>query len=284
MSYLQDGLGRSVEDLRALLIKWKQVIDKKLEELIREHYEEQIIGTAKYIVENGKRLRGSLAILVSTALGGSAEDAMPAALALELVHAASLSLDDIIDKDTVRRGRSSSWVVYGVGDTVMVSNLLIPHAISLVKVYGWKAMDKVVEVWWEISKGEVWDVHGPPKAESPYEAYERIIEAKTASLFALSAFLGALAAGNDEASEVAWKYGFILGKAYQIADDLLDYAEDNSFSAKLFLNWIKEKGERAVLETLRKLVQEAEELGRKLGEPLDKFPREGVSMLLGRKI
>ncbi|UXD22104.1 hypothetical protein IPA_01670 [Ignicoccus pacificus DSM 13166] len=277
-------MGSSLDNLKDIIAKWKKEIDKRLEELIKNCYEEQVIGTAKYIVENGKRLRGSLAILVSEALGGRAEDAMPAALALELVHAASLSLDDIIDQDLTRRGRPSSWVVHGVGDTVMVSNLLIPHAISLVRVYGFRAVNKVIEVWWEISKGEVWDVHGPPKEEEPLKAYERIIEAKTASLFALASYLGALAAGEEERLEDAWRYGFILGKAYQIADDLMDYSEDNSFSAKLFRRWIESVGKAGVIKRLKELVKEAEELGKLLGEPLDSFPREGVAMLLGSPI
>ncbi len=277
-------MGSSVDDLKTLLKKWKEQIDKKLDEIINKCYEEQVIGTAKYIVENGKRLRGTLAILVATTLGGDPEDAMPAAIALELVHAASLSLDDIIDQDVVRRGRSSSWVVHGIGDTVMVSNLLVPHAISLVKIYGFRAMKKVIDVWWEISRGEVWDVHGPPDIKDPMKAYEKIIEAKTASLFALASFLGALAAGRDEMVSKAWRYGFVLGKAYQIADDLVDYKEDNSFSAQLFSKWIKSVGEKAVFSKLKELVEEAEKLGKELGSPLDKFPREGVSMLLGRPI
>jgi len=64
----------------------------------------------------------------------------------------------------------------------------------------------------------------------------------------------------------------------------MDYKEDKSFSARLFVKWVKEKGEKVVIETLKKLIREAEELGKQLGEPLDKFPREGVSMLLGTRI
>jgi geranylgeranyl pyrophosphate synthase len=163
----------------------------------------------------------------------------------------------------------------------MVSNLLIPHAISLVKIYGFKAVNKVIEVWWEISKGEIWDIHGPPSIDDPFKAYERIIEAKTASLFALASYLGALAAGNEEVLEDAWNYGFILGKAYQIADDLIDYSTDNTFSSKLFNRWITNVGREGVIGGLKKLILEAEKVGKRLGSPLDKFPKEGVSMLLG---
>ncbi|NPA85648.1 MAG: polyprenyl synthetase family protein [Crenarchaeota archaeon] len=271
------------EDIRRAVERWRRVIDKELEELIRNSYEERVADVAKYIVDGGKRLRGSLALLVSEALGGNPWDTLPAALALELVHAASLSIDDIIDEDLERRGKPSSWVAKGLGNTVMVSNLLIPHAISLVKRYGRLAIDKVVEVWWVISKGEIWDVHGVP-GKRGYEAYEAIIEAKTASLFALSAYLGALAAGRDQLLREAWRYGFLLGKAYQIADDLKDVETDKSFSAKLFREWMSEVGRDGIIKKLRELIAESERLGEKLSPLLASFPRKGVSLLLGVEV
>ncbi len=271
------------EDLRQAVEKWKKVIDAELKKLIESNYEERVADVAKYIVDGGKRLRGALAILVAEALGGDPWDALPAALALELVHAASLSIDDIIDQDTERRGKPSSWLAKGISNTVMVSNLLIPHAISLVKRYGRKAIDKVVEVWWTISRGEIWDVHGHPSKEG-LEAYEAIIEAKTASLFALSSYLGALAAGRDDALEDAWAYGFLLGKAYQIADDLKDVNTDESFSAKLFKEWLREVGREGVLRRLKELIEESERLGERLSPLLASFPRKGVSLLLGVEV
>jgi len=267
-----------VNEIQRALEKWRNIIDKELEELIKNTYEERVINVAKYIVNGGKRLRGALVMLVNEALGGNPEDALPAALALELVHASSLSIDDIIDLDFVRRGRPSAWVAKGVANTVMVSNLLIPHAIMLVKRYGKRAIDKVVEVWWEVSKGEVWDVHGPPEGKG-VEAYEAIIEAKTASMFALSAYLGGLAAGEEERLEGLWRYGFLLGKAYQIADDLKDVEGDASFSAKLFREWLKEAGKEGVLKRLKEIVEECERIGSEFGPLLASFPRRGVELM-----
>ena len=70
-------------------------------------------------------------------------------MALELVHVASLSIDDIIDEDEdkERRDKPSSWVAKSVKDTIMIGNLLTPHAISMVEVYGRKAIDKVIKTW-----------------------------------------------------------------------------------------------------------------------------------------
>ncbi len=213
-------------------------------------------------------------------MGGRPEDAMNAAIALELVHAASLSIDDIIDEDVERRGMPSSWVINGIKDTVMVSNLLIPHAISMVKVYGRKAIDKVIETWWQISKGEIWDVHGPP-IEDVERAYEAILEAKTASLFALAAYLGALAAGRDDKAEIAWRYGFLLGKAYQIADDLADMDKDKSYSAQLFKQIVRKRGIDYIKRWLMELVKESSQIGKSLSPLLSKLPEQGILLLLG---
>ncbi len=272
-----------MNDIKEIIAMWRKTIDEKLNEIIEREYEERVAGVAKYIVKGGKRLRGTLAIMVATALGGRAEDAMNAALALELVHAASLSIDDIIDGDVQRRGMPSSWVINGIEDTVMVSNLLIPHAISMVKVYGRKAIDKVIETWWNISKGEIWDVHGPP-IDDVERGYEAILEYKTASLFALAGYLGALAAGKDEYLDTAWEYGFTLGKAYQIADDLADIENDKSYSAKLFREIIKKKGISYIKKWLYELVKESSRIGATMSETLAELPRQGVAFLLGEPI
>ncbi len=272
-----------MNNIKEVIAMWRRVIDEKLNEIIESQYEERVINIAKYIVRGGKRLRGTLAIMVSSSLGGRAEDAMNAALALELVHAASLSIDDIIDGDVQRRGMPSSWVINGIKNTVMVSNLLIPHAINMVKIYGRKAIDKVIETWWDISKGEIWDVYGPPISDIE-KGYEAILELKTASLFALAGYLGALAAGRDEYLDIAWRYGFILGKAYQIADDIADINNDKSYSAKLFKEIIRRKGIDYVKRHIYELVKESSKIGASMSDLLAELPKEGVTFLLGESI
>ncbi|ALU11831.1 geranylgeranyl pyrophosphate synthase [Ignicoccus islandicus DSM 13165] len=269
-----------MSDVKQLLIQWRELIDKKLEELIESDYEGKAIEVGKYILMDGKRLRGSLAIMVATALGGTVRDALPAALALEMVHAASLSIDDIIDEDEVRRGKPSAWIAYGVRNTVMVSNLLIPHAILLIKTYGIKAITKVVEVWKLISKGEIWDVYGPPSRSDVWSDYLKVVEAKTASLFALSTYLGALAAGREDLIDVSWNYGMYLGIAYQMADDLGDMDKDVGFSGTVFKEIVKKFGLEGVRKKIWEFVDRAEELGRIMGKPLDEFPRLSIALLL----
>ncbi len=270
----------SVSVTESLLLRWRKIIDEKLEEMIERDYEGKAIEVSKYILMDGKRLRGSLAIMVATSLGGTEEDALPAALALEMVHAASLSIDDIVDEDEVRRGKPSAWVAYGVKNTVMVSNLLIPQAILLIKTYGFKAMKRVIEVWKVISKGEIWDVYGPPRKIDPWSDYLKVIEAKTASLFALSTYLGALAAGRDDLAKTSWDYGLYLGLAYQMADDLGDMGKDKGFSASVFKEIVESFGIDWVKRKIWEFARKAEELGRNMGKPLEEFPKLSISLIM----
>ncbi len=251
----------------------RRLIDKWIKAFLERSYNGSALDISKYIAEGGKRLRGILAVAFCEALGGKAEDARNAAIALELVHASSLALDDIIDEDVERRGRPSAWVSKGIKNTILVTNLLIPRSILLVKVYGIVAMKMALKVWEEMTLGEMLDTRGGD--------YEKIIELKTASLFALASFLGSLAAGREDLKEKAWRYGFLVGKAYQIADDMVDSERGEPGSAELFKAWSKRKNP---LEVISRLVKEAEEIGKELSPLLEKLPFELVRPMLALKL
>ncbi len=208
-------------------MKWRSRIEKSLKAALSMIPEHRAIDAVRYIVEGGKRFRGFLTILVAEELGGNGENAIDAATALELVHASSLALDDIIDEDTVRRGRPAAWVAIGVSKTVMVSNLLIPLAQMIVFTrYGVRALERTVKAWLDVSRGEVLDAFYVAD-ELPTDYYYRIVTLKTGALFRLSAELGAIAAGRDDLVDAAGFFGERLGIAYQVADDLVDLVLEN---------------------------------------------------------
>ncbi len=273
----------------ALVAVWKrrkELIDKGLERVLVELPEAVAVDVAKYIVEGGKRLRGFLVIEVAEALGGKAEKALDAAVAIELVHAASLALDDIIDNDYVRRGKPAAWIAFGIPKTVMVSNLLIPYAQRIVfNSYGVEALRRTVNAWLDVSRGEVLDAFIPLESMAP-EMYVAIVRLKTAALFRLAAELGAIAAGKNNLADELGRYGEILGVAYQFADDIVDavreergeeVAETKGYI--LFKRYCK--GDIAyALRKLRELVEEAVTLSHKLfGETSTVLTRLPVFMV-----
>ncbi|MEZ0290668.1 MAG: polyprenyl synthetase family protein [Sulfolobales archaeon] len=233
---------RAFEELLSYIESRREIIEKKIQEEI-QGYEEEIAEIARYIVYGGKRLRGVLTLLISEALGGSVERALDASIAIEMVHSASLALDDIIDRDLFRRGRPASWIRFGLASTVLVSNFLIPKAQLMIRVYGFDALVNVIQAWFQATLGEILDVFG--RLDVPASEYERIIDLKTGSVFKMAAYLGAKAASQSESIvKIAVEYGELLGRLYQIADDTTDLLSRDSSkieskSIKLFLKWLE---------------------------------------------
>jgi len=209
---------RSIKDYWA---SRKPLLEDRLREVLEGVEEARAVEVARYIAEGGKRFRGMLTMLTCEALGGRVEEALDAAVAIELVHASSLALDDIIDKDTYRRGKPASWVVYGVSKTILVSDLLVPLAQLLVERYGLETVARTARAWLEVTRGEILDVFTPGVDGSGL--YWRIIDYKTASLFELAIYLGVRAAGAGDSEYAGFsRYGRLLGEAYQVADDIVD--------------------------------------------------------------
>ncbi|MEM1633423.1 MAG: polyprenyl synthetase family protein [Sulfolobales archaeon] len=219
----------------------REIIEEKIREEIK-NYEEEIAEIARYIVYGGKRLRGVLTLLISEALGGSIDRALDASIAIEMVHSASLALDDIVDGDLFRRGRPASWVRFGLANTVLVSNFLIPKAQLMIRIYGFDALINVIQSWFQATLGEILDVFG--RIDVPASEYERIVDLKTGSVFRMAAYLGAKATQcSDSVIRVVSEYGSILGVLYQIADDTTDLlSRDPSINKRknirLFLKWL----------------------------------------------
>ena len=189
----------------------KKLVDEAVLKTLKEE-ELEDFETPK----SGKRLRGVLVLLVCEALGGKAEEALPGAVAIELAHSASLDVDDIIDFDILRRGKTAEWVRKGITKTVLGSHALVATAMDIVRRhYGVDMLDMIVDAYKRMVKGEMLDI----KFSTMYEA---IISAKTATLYGASASLGAVASKKRELKDTAYHYGLYTGMAFQIADDIVD--------------------------------------------------------------
>ncbi len=275
--------GEDALELLDLMSRYKKILDDELVKClseIPELRESGFVDIAKYVVEGGKRIRGLTIIVVAYYLNGDLTKALKAAVAIELVHASSLALDDIIDNDVVRRGRPSCWVAFGAPKTILLTNILIPKAQLMVKPLGYRAIESVADTWLKVSLGETLD------SFSLTNDYLRIIDLKTASLFQLSMELGLLASGRNDLVDSGRRYGLYIGRAYQIADDMVDYTKTIkcrggiSRPLRVFLEWIgasedtdtttvMTKGFSRMIEFIEKARIEAEnmpakELSRKL--------------------
>jgi octaprenyl-diphosphate synthase len=180
------------------------------------------------VAAGGKRLRPMLAVLVARALGDAGGRHHQLAAVVEFIHTATLLHDDVVDQSELRRGRKTANALFGNAPSVLVGDFLYSRAFQLMVALGSMTVQQVLaDTTNQIAEGEVLQllhVHNPDTDEA---AYLGVIERKTAVLFAAATRLGALVAGADAGmQERLAGYGRELGLAFQIADDVLDYAAD----------------------------------------------------------
>ncbi|WP_435144931.1 polyprenyl synthetase family protein [Halobaculum sp. P14] len=171
----------------------------------------------------GKRVRPTVTLLTCEAAGGDTEDAVDFAVGVELVHNASLVVDDIIDRSAVRRGTPSAWAEFGYGPAIIASDGLLGEAFALFSSDE-RAMQVVAESMVELGEGEATELVARPTNEAEYMELAR---RKTGALFRAAAELGAVAADADPfAVESFGEYAERVGVAFQIRDDVLDAVAD----------------------------------------------------------
>jgi geranylgeranyl diphosphate synthase type I len=174
-------------------------------------------------LSEGKRVRPMMTLLVCEAAGGDPDEAVDFAAGIELVHSASLVVDDIIDRSAVRRGVDSAWAAFGHGPAIIASDGLIGEAFAL---FGEdpEAMKVVSEAMVELGEGEATELVDQPTTETEYMDLAR---RKTGALFRAAAELGAIAADADPVTvETFGDYAEHVGVAFQIRDDVLDATAD----------------------------------------------------------
>lgn len=175
------------------------------------------------VLAGGKRVRPAVTVLACEALGGAPEDAVDYAVGVELVHNASLVVDDIIDRSEVRRGTPSAWAAYGYGPAIVASDGLLGEAFALFSADD-EAMRIVAEAMVELGEGEATELVEQPTNETEYMELAR---RKTGALFRAAAELGAVAGDADPfVVESFGEYAERVGVAFQMRDDVLDATAD----------------------------------------------------------
>lgn len=178
------------------------------------------------IAAGGKRLRPLLTVAASRLCGNDGQDALKLAAAVEFIHTATLLHDDVVDGSALRRGRVAAHLIWGGASSVLVGDFLFARAFELmVETGSLQALGILARASRVIAEGEVMQLTRAHDLNLGQETYLRIIEAKTAALFAAAAEAGAVVSGAAEpASRALRNYGLKLGLAFQLVDDALDYS------------------------------------------------------------
>lgn len=228
---------------------------------------------AEHIINaGGKRLRPMLVVLAGQATGGAGPDHHQLAAIIEFIHTSTLLHDDVVDESDLRRGRSTANAIWGNAASVLVGDFLYSRSFQLmVELDRMEVMRILADTTNRIAEGEVLQLLHVRNPDTDEAAYLRVIERKTAVLFAAGTRLGALASGADEAVQQAlYDYGMNLGYAFQIADDVLDYTADAAELGKnlgddlaegkatLPLIRAMDRSDAATRECLRRIVQEGD--------------------------
>ena len=205
---------------------------RHVDELIRRRLASDVLlinQVAEHIIAaGGKRLRPVLLLLAARSLGFAGASAHQLAAVIEFIHTATLLHDDVVDESDLRRGRKTANAVWGNAASVLVGDFLYSRSFQLmVELEQLPVMRILADTTNAIAEGEVLQllhVHNPDTDET---AYLRVVERKTAVLFAAATRLGAVLAGASTAVQQALHdFGLNLGFAFQIADDVLDYTAD----------------------------------------------------------
>ena len=190
---------------------------------------------AKYIVAaGGKRLRPLLTLGTARMCGYRGEAHWGLAACVEFIHTATLLHDDVVDESALRRGNATANAVWGNQASVLVGDFLFGRAFQLmIRTESLEVLRILADASATIAEGEVLQLTTTGDPSTDVTEYMRVIEGKTAALFAAAAEVGSVIADRPSAEAAALRsYGRELGIAFQLVDDQLDYAADRAAIGK----------------------------------------------------
>ena len=205
-------------------------IDSFLKELIPPDKKEYLSEPIWYHMQTrGKRVRPAICLITCEALGGSPNDAVPFALAIEMLHNMFLMHDDIEDGDTVRRDQPTVWVKYGIANAINAGDYLLACAykstlaspVSLEKKI--KLLQVLTTTYEKTVEGQALDINARAAEDFSVDKYMKMVELKTGYYLACGMVGGAIISGvSEQVVEKIWTLGKTMGPAFQIRDDLID--------------------------------------------------------------
>ena len=236
-------MDRTNIEANPLLEQFSSYLSKINEYLAREldlYSWSEFYTPLRYASEGGKRIRPLILVLsAETILANKhpnidiTEDMFLASCAIELLHTQSVIHDDIIDKEDYRRGKPSFHIKYGYNSSILTADFVLGIILSIcTKINNAKVSAELSTAAIKMSEGEMMEIK---LTKDPYlkeDDYIKVVEHKTASLFEAAAKIGSLlGGGTDEEICAIGSFGHLLGIAYQIHDDIMDWNnEDRLFN------------------------------------------------------
>ncbi|MGE5381439.1 MAG: polyprenyl synthetase family protein [Methylocystaceae bacterium] len=209
-----------------------KLITREMEEVEKNLYlkidtEVPILADASshLLKAGGKRLRPAFVLLTGSLFKKDITPLIPMAVAMELLHMATLVHDDVIDNSSTRRGYPTVKAEYGNRMSVYAGDYNFARALYLASTYkNHEVMQILAEASMEVCEGEIDQMRAAFDYQGGLKSYLRRIHKKTALLIALSCQSGALLSGAaDKYVKLVCDYGYYLGMAFQITDDILDF-------------------------------------------------------------
>ena len=195
---------------------------------------EMFTEVSRHMMEaGGKRFRAMLVLLAARFGDSKDKRIVPAAVAIELTHLASLFHDDVMDEASMRRGHPSANSQYGNSVAILAGDFLFARASRILADLGAEAIRIQAETFCRLCDGQLAETIGPGPGEDPLDHYMRVIDGKTGSLIATSGRFGAMFSGApaDVTDLIAGACGRI-GIAWQLSDDVLDVSSTSDQSGK----------------------------------------------------
>jgi octaprenyl-diphosphate synthase len=206
-----------------------QRVEKEIARLIEEVDYDEVTHLFK-MLSGGKRLRAKLILKIAP----DAKDAPLLAAVVELIHAASLLHDDVIDEAMTRRGVASVNATDGSKTAVMLGDILYSKAFTELVAFDREVAKVIASSVTALSKGEMMDVKMAKEFNSDEKLYLDMLYLKTATLIEAASVASALLAGKDAQNYAT--YGRNLGLSFQIIDDILDITSDEATLGKPAMN------------------------------------------------
>jgi octaprenyl-diphosphate synthase len=215
-------------------VSWKEIIEpvepfldavsRRLSQEV-ENFEGGVLPYARYALNGqGKQLRPALVALTANALGQVREEHVTVAVVIEMVHLATLVHDDIIDEAEIRRGRPTLAAQWGNEIAVLFGDCLFANALTLAARFPTTEVCRAVAMATNtVCSGEILQTQQRRNIRLTLQDYFKVLEMKTAELFALSCEMSAYLSGLAENERQALrKFGLAFGTAYQVYDDCVD--------------------------------------------------------------
>jgi octaprenyl-diphosphate synthase len=204
---------------------------------------EAVTSIGQYLqAGGGKRLRPILLLLSTRLFTDPSESAIRLAAVVEMIHTATLVHDDVIDYAKTRRGRPSINAVWGNHTSVLAGDWLYMQAFQIaLRERNFHVLDVLIGLTQDMVEGELLQLDRLRKIDISEADYMELVDRKTASLFSVCARLGAFIAGADDETENRMgDFGWNLGMAFQLVDDVLDFTSREKVLGKPVGNDLRE--------------------------------------------